>query len=179
MLFGRMYPSTAAGLGAIRGLTFCGRNDMVVLVSWHRPFAEPTELPEGKKLFTLRDAALYITKLPKPSTMPQSGRRLWRRSCWLSNVMGQPCSRELVLCGRSTGTSSACSTPTGKTRIGDVGSWRGIDETDHPGVRLIHRALHECRPLRYHAHVRVSLRVACGDRIHVHDDRPRLPLPRC
>jgi len=88
MLFGRMYPGTAAGLGAIRGLTFCGRNDMVVLVSWDRPFAEPTELPEGKKLFTLRDAALYITKLPKPSTMPQSGRQLWRRSCWLSNVMG-------------------------------------------------------------------------------------------
>ena len=24
MLFGRMYPGTAAGLGAIRGLTFCG-----------------------------------------------------------------------------------------------------------------------------------------------------------
>jgi hypothetical protein len=65
MLFGRMYPGTAAGLGAIRGLTFCGRNDMVVLVSWDRPFAEPIELPEGKKLITLRDAALYITKLPK------------------------------------------------------------------------------------------------------------------
>jgi hypothetical protein len=65
MLFGRMYPGTAAGLGAIRGLTFCGRNDMVVLVSWDRAFAEPIELPEGKKLFTLRDAALYITKLPK------------------------------------------------------------------------------------------------------------------
>jgi len=60
-----MYPSTAADLGAIRALTFCGRNDMVVLVSWDRPFAEPTELPEGKKLFTLCDAALYITKLPK------------------------------------------------------------------------------------------------------------------
>ena len=87
MLFGRMYPSTAAGLGAIRGLTFVA-GTMVVIVSWDDPFAEPTELPEGKKLFPLRDAALYITKLPKPSTMPQSGRQLWRRSCWLSNVMG-------------------------------------------------------------------------------------------
>jgi hypothetical protein len=29
MLFGRMYPGAAAGLGAIRGLTFCGRNEMV------------------------------------------------------------------------------------------------------------------------------------------------------
>jgi hypothetical protein len=34
-------------------------------VSWDRPFAEPIELPEGKKLVTLRDGALYITKLPK------------------------------------------------------------------------------------------------------------------
>jgi hypothetical protein len=28
-------------------------------------FAEPIELPKGKKPITLRDAALYITKLPK------------------------------------------------------------------------------------------------------------------
>jgi hypothetical protein len=38
---------------------------MVEAVSWDRPFAEPIELPKGKKLVTLRDAALYITKLPK------------------------------------------------------------------------------------------------------------------
>jgi hypothetical protein len=38
---------------------------MVALVSWDRPFAEPIELPKGKKLVSLRDAALYITKLPK------------------------------------------------------------------------------------------------------------------
>jgi hypothetical protein len=34
-------------------------------MSWHLPFAEPIQLPNGKKLLTLRDAALYITKLPK------------------------------------------------------------------------------------------------------------------
>jgi hypothetical protein len=28
-------------------------------------FFDPIELPNGKKLVTLRDAALYITKLPK------------------------------------------------------------------------------------------------------------------
>ena len=38
---------------------------MVEAVSWDRPFAEPIELPKGKRLITLRDAALYITKLPK------------------------------------------------------------------------------------------------------------------
>jgi hypothetical protein len=33
-------------------------------MSWDRRFADPIELP-GRRLITLRDAALYITKLPK------------------------------------------------------------------------------------------------------------------
>jgi hypothetical protein len=35
------------------------------LVSWDQRFDEPIPLPKGKKPVTLRDAALYITKLPK------------------------------------------------------------------------------------------------------------------
>jgi hypothetical protein len=35
------------------------------LVSWDQRFSDPIELPNGKKLLTLRGAALYITKLPK------------------------------------------------------------------------------------------------------------------
>jgi hypothetical protein len=34
-------------------------------VPWDQQFFDPIELPNGKKLVTLRDAALYITKLPK------------------------------------------------------------------------------------------------------------------
>jgi hypothetical protein len=34
-------------------------------VSWDQPFYDPIELPKGKKLVTLRDAAEYITELPK------------------------------------------------------------------------------------------------------------------
>jgi hypothetical protein len=34
-------------------------------VDWSRAFDEPIELPKGKTLTTLRDAALHITKLPK------------------------------------------------------------------------------------------------------------------
>jgi hypothetical protein len=30
-----------------------------------RPFFDPIELPSGKKLVTLKDAATYITELPK------------------------------------------------------------------------------------------------------------------
>jgi hypothetical protein len=32
---------------------------------WHRTFDDPIPLPDGGKLLTLRDAANYITKLPK------------------------------------------------------------------------------------------------------------------
>jgi hypothetical protein len=38
---------------------------MIGAVSWDRLFAEPIELANGKKLITLRDAAHYVTKLPK------------------------------------------------------------------------------------------------------------------
>ncbi|TQF29155.1 hypothetical protein [Bradyrhizobium sp. UNPA324] len=32
---------------------------------WQRAFDDPIPLPGGRKLITLRDAATYITKLPK------------------------------------------------------------------------------------------------------------------
>ena len=35
------------------------------LASWDQRFSDSIELPSGRKLATLRDAALYITKLPK------------------------------------------------------------------------------------------------------------------
>ena len=34
-------------------------------MSWDQRFLDPIELPGGKQLVTLRDAALYITELPK------------------------------------------------------------------------------------------------------------------
>jgi hypothetical protein len=37
-------------------------------VSWSIPFGDPIILPDGRKLLTLKDAADYITKLPKNET---------------------------------------------------------------------------------------------------------------
>jgi hypothetical protein len=34
-------------------------------VPWSARFLDPINLPEGRKLITLRDAATYITELPK------------------------------------------------------------------------------------------------------------------
>jgi hypothetical protein len=39
---------------------------------WQRQFEDPITLPNGKKLITLRDAADYITSLPKKeSALPE------------------------------------------------------------------------------------------------------------
>jgi hypothetical protein len=35
------------------------------MVDWSRRFEDPIELPDGRKMLTLTDAAAYIMKLPK------------------------------------------------------------------------------------------------------------------
>jgi hypothetical protein len=40
-------------------------------VSWSREFEDPIPLPDGRKLITLRDAADYITSLPKGIRPPR------------------------------------------------------------------------------------------------------------
>jgi hypothetical protein len=36
-----------------------------MLSKWSREFDDPNELPDGRVLFTLHDAATYVTALPK------------------------------------------------------------------------------------------------------------------
>ena len=40
-------------------------------MSWSTPFPEPIELPDGRKLVTLDQAARYIQKLPKATQQRQ------------------------------------------------------------------------------------------------------------
>jgi hypothetical protein len=41
-------------------------------LSWSTPFYDPIILPDGRKLITLKDAATYITSLPKKeSALPE------------------------------------------------------------------------------------------------------------
>ena len=41
-------------------------------MAWSAPFEDPIVLPDGRKLVTLKDAANYITKLPKKeSALPE------------------------------------------------------------------------------------------------------------
>lgn len=59
-------------------------------MSWDSHFADPIEQPSGRKLITLRDAALYITKLPKAEHDADE----WQAAmeALMLNVMGRPCS---------------------------------------------------------------------------------------
>ena len=48
----------------------CRSHDLEIYVAvndrgWKRPFEDPIPLPRGRQMVTLRDAALYITELPK------------------------------------------------------------------------------------------------------------------
>jgi hypothetical protein len=41
-------------------------------LSWSREFDDPISLPDGRQLLTLKDAADYVTKLPKKeSELPE------------------------------------------------------------------------------------------------------------
>jgi hypothetical protein len=54
-----------------------------LIPGWHRPFDNPIPLPRGRQLVTLRDAAEFITKLPKAEHDARNGRPRWKR-CILS-----------------------------------------------------------------------------------------------
>jgi len=51
--------------GALESRLCCVESQYKCLMGWDQKFDEPIPLPKGKPLVTLRDAALYITKLPK------------------------------------------------------------------------------------------------------------------
>ena len=63
-----------------------------ILLPWSTPFEDPIILPDGRKLLTLKDAADYITKLPKKeSDLPE-----WQtaiEALMLCSRGGDPCWR--------------------------------------------------------------------------------------
>jgi hypothetical protein len=65
---------------------------------WDRKFSEPIPLPKGKPLTTLRDAALYITKLPKAEHDADEWQAAMEALLLVAEVTGQRCSRGLASC---------------------------------------------------------------------------------
>jgi hypothetical protein len=62
-------------------------------LSWHQRFFDPIELPNGRKLVTLRDAADYIMKLPKAKQQSPD---------W------QAATEALIMAAGGSGTADAC-----------------------------------------------------------------------
>jgi hypothetical protein len=58
---------------------------------WDQRFSDPIILPGGKKLVTLRDAALYITKLPKAEHDAEGWQDAMEALLLVQNMMGQRC----------------------------------------------------------------------------------------
>jgi hypothetical protein len=102
---------------------------MVVLVSWDRPFAEPIELPEGKKLFTLRDAALYITKLPKAEHDAAEWQAAMEALMLVVECDGPTMFARIgVMRALNRHVERVFDTSRARITIGDAGSWRGIGD---------------------------------------------------
>jgi hypothetical protein len=62
---------------------------MLRLTGWDRKFDEPVPLRNGRTLVTLREAALYITKLTEAERDAEEWQARWKR-CWLRSLTGPP-----------------------------------------------------------------------------------------
>jgi hypothetical protein len=58
-------------------------------VPWSATFVDPIVLPGGRKLLTLRDAASYITELPKAEHDAAEWQTAMETLLWLPNVTGR------------------------------------------------------------------------------------------
>jgi len=85
-------------------------------LAWSTPFEDPIILPDGRKLLTLKDAADYVTKLPKKeSDLPE----------WLAAI------EALMLCSRGGHTMMA--------RIGVMKALnRHVERVFNPGRKDTH-----------------------------------------
>jgi hypothetical protein len=63
----------------------------VRLMAWFKRFVDPIILPDGRELLTLRDAAEYITALPKAEHDAAIGKSRWKRCSWSPSATGRKC----------------------------------------------------------------------------------------
>ena len=84
---------------------------------WSTPFEDPIVLPDGRQLLTLKDAADYITKLPKKeSDLPE-----WQaaiEALMLVARSGPMMIARIAVMKALTVTSSGSSIPIAKRHIG-------------------------------------------------------------
>jgi hypothetical protein len=69
-------------------------------LSWSDEFEDPIDLPNGRKLITLRDAAAYIPKLPKAEHTAPEWQAAMEALILVAENAVQQCCRALASCGR-------------------------------------------------------------------------------
>jgi hypothetical protein len=125
---GRMYASGYSGPPAFMpGFFVYGRTRVM-----GPPIFRTDRIAKGRKLATLRDAALYITKAEHDAAEWQAA---MEALLLVAEHDGPTMFARIGVTRALTVTSSGCSTSTGKTSIGDAGSWRGIDDSDRKVLR--------------------------------------------
>jgi hypothetical protein len=97
-------------------------------VSWDQKFFEPIPLPKGKRLATLRDAALYITKLPMAEHDADEWQAAMEALILVAELDGPTMFARIGMMRALNRRVERCSIAHGKRHIGESASWRGIDE---------------------------------------------------
>jgi hypothetical protein len=95
---------------------------------WQDNDSEPISLPNGKPLVTLRDAANYITKLPKAEHQAEEWQAAMQVLLLVVEQNGPTMFARIGVMRALTDMSSGYSIPAVKRRIGESGSWRGIGD---------------------------------------------------
>jgi hypothetical protein len=97
-------------------------------VSWDQQFFDPIKLPKGRKLITLRDAATYITKLPKAEHDAAEWQAAMEALLLVAESGGPTMFARIGVMRALNRHVERSLTRRGRTRIGDAVSWRGIDD---------------------------------------------------
>jgi hypothetical protein len=82
---------------------------------WSKSFHDPIPQTRGRQLVTFKDAADYITRLPRAERWPVAIAAL----LLVAEHNGRPMLARIGLMWAQNGLSSACSTPTVRNIIGD------------------------------------------------------------
>src|ERR1700682_4718454 len=145
---------------------------------WKRPFDDAIPLTRGRSLVTLENAGPYITKLPKAVHEAKEWQAAMEALILVATLGGPTMFARIGVMRALNRHVERVIDPSRKDEHHGGRRSRARDQRNK-SRHSIHRALHERRSLRYHTQIRISLRLACSDEIHVYNYRLRLALPRC
>jgi hypothetical protein len=98
-------------------------------VPWSRPFDDPIQLPEGKAIVTLKDAAAYILKLPKAKQRSPEWQAAGEAVIMAAEDRGPLMHAHVGMMLALHGAKPILNSTRRKKNDGDAASWRAIDRS--------------------------------------------------